>query len=125
MAEQVPLWFDNIEEAVKHAVLVLGGPKKVAKLLWPALADSNPETAYTRLMHCLNPEKKDKLDLSEFLLIARKARDVGEHSVAKYFGRAVGYDVTPIDAAELEKRARKEKIQWHLAEMARLAQDDN
>lgn len=124
MREQVPLWHDCIEDAVGTAIRALGGPKKVARMLWPALADSNPETAYTRLMHCLNPEKKDKLALAEFLMIAKKARDVGEHCIAQYFGRDVGYEIAPLDAEEVERRARKEKLQWHLAEISRLAQDE-
>lgn len=123
MADQVKLWHDCIEDAVGTAVLALGGPKKVAQILWPALAESNPQTAYTRLKHCLDPERSDKLSLAEFMLIARKARDAGEHSIARYFGLNVGYDVTPIDPEEIERRARKEKIQWHLSEASRLAEE--
>lgn len=124
MAEQGVLWDDCIEDAVGTAVKALGGAKKVAKLLWPALADSKPETAYTRLKHCLNPEKAEKLGLDELLLIARKAREVGEHSIARYFGRDVGYEFVALEAEEIERRARKERIQWHLAEISRLSQDD-
>lgn len=124
MAEQGSLWHDSIEDAIGSAIHALGGAKKVAKLLWPALADSKPETAYTRLKHCLNPDKAEKLALDEFFLIARKARELGEHSIAMYFGRDVGYEISPLEAEEIEKRARREKLQWHLAEVARLAQED-
>ena len=123
MLEQTRLWHDSMEDAVGTAVQALGGAKKVAQLLWPALAESNPQTAYTRLKHCLNAEKSDKLSLSELLLIARKARDAGEHSIAKYFAQNVGYDFVPLDAEEIERRARKEKIQWHLSEVSRLSQE--
>lgn len=123
MVEQSFLWHDSMEDAVGTAVKALGGPKKVVTLLWPALAESKPETAYTRLMHCLNPEKCEKLSFSELLLIARRAHDIGEHSIAKYFGSSVGYDIVPVESEELVKRARREKMKWHLAEVARLAQE--
>ena len=123
MADQGQLWDDCIEDAIGTAVKALGGPKKVARMLWPALEASNPETAYTRLKHCLDPERKDKLSLGELLLIARKAREIGEHSIARYFGRDVGYEFAPLDSEELERRARNEQIQWHLAEVSRLTQE--
>lgn len=123
MAEQTPLWHESIEDAIGTAVLALGGFKKVAAMLWPALEASNPDTAYTRLKHCLDPERKDKLSLSELLLIARKAREIGEHSIARYFGRDVGYQFAPLDSEQLERQVRNEKIQWHLSEASRLTQE--
>ncbi len=124
MVESSQLWYDSMEEAVGAAVSALGGAKKVVTWLWPALAEQKPETAYTRLKHCLNPEKSEKLSLDELMLIARKAREVGEHAIARRFGYDAGYEFSPLDPAESERRARKAQIQWHLAEASRLAQED-
>jgi hypothetical protein len=121
MVEQVRLWHDSWEDAVGTAVQAAGGTKKVAELLWPTL---KPETAYTRLKHCLDPDKADKLSLGEFFMIARLARAAGEHSIARYFGHDAGYEFKPIADAENEKRVRKAKIQFHLTEAARLSQED-
>jgi hypothetical protein len=123
MADQGQLWHDCIEDAIGTVVQVLGGAKRVAVLLWPALASAKPETAYTRLRHSLNPEKAEKFSLEEFLLLARKGREAGEHSIAKYFGHATGYEVIPLESEEIERRALNEKIQWHLSEASRLAQE--
>lgn len=117
---QVPLWHDSIEDAVGTAVQALGGAKKVAEVLWPAL---KPETAYSRLKHSLDPDKPEKLSLGELLMIARMARARGEHSIAQYFGRDVGYEVMPLNNEEIEKKVRREKMRWHLAEVARLSQE--
>ena len=123
MADQTPLWHECIEDAVGTAVLALGGFKKVAAMLWPSLAESKSETAYSRLKHCLNPEKAEKLSLDEFLLIARRAREVGEHSIARRFGYEAGYECAPLDAEESERRARNAQIQWHLTEASRLTEE--
>lgn len=123
MAEQSSLFHDSIEEAVGDTVHALGGAKKVVLLLWPALAQSKPETAYTRLKHTLNPEKAEKFSLDEYHLLARLGNQVGEHAIARHFGHDTGYEFVPLDPQEAVKRARKAQIQWHLAEAARLAQE--
>lgn len=121
MADQVALWHDSFEEAIGAAISAAGGTKRVAEILWPAL---KRETAYTRLKHCLDPEKADKLSLGELLMIARLAREHGDHSIARYFGRDVGYEIKPLADADVKKRVRKEKMQFHLGEAARLAQEE-
>ena len=124
MAEPTKLWHDSMKEAAKATVDALGGAKKVCAWLWPAIAAATPETAYTRLQHSLNPEKKDKLSFDELELIARRGREIGEHSIARRFGYAAGYEFKPLDPEETERRARNAQIQWHLAEASRLSQED-
>lgn len=120
MGEQVPLWHDAIEDAIGTAIQALGGSKKVAELLWPVLARSKPQTAYTRLRHCLNAEKPEKLDPDELLTIARAAALIGEHSIMQYMARELGYEIAPLAPNEAEKRARRERRKALLDELARL-----
>jgi hypothetical protein len=124
MNDQVPLWHDSIEDAIGTAVQSLGGAKKVAELLWPVLARNKPQTAYTRLRHCLNPDKAEKLDPDELLDIARAAALIGEHSIMKYLARELGYSLTPLKPNEIEKRARRERVSALLEELKRLQVDE-
>lgn len=121
MGEQVPLWHESIEDAIGTAIQALGGAKKVAELLWPVLARNKPQTAYTRLKHCLNDDKAEKLDPDEVLTIARAAAQVGEHSIMKFMAREAGYEITPLPPSEAEKRAKRAAIAWHLDEAKRLS----
>lgn len=120
MSEQVPLWHDSIEDAIGTAILALGGPKKVSELLWPVLARNKPQTAYTRLRHCLNPEKAEKLDPDEVLTIARSAAVMGEHSIMQYLAREIGYELIVLKPDENAKRIRRERRNAILDELKRL-----
>lgn len=124
MASQVPLWHDCIEDAIGTAIQALGGAKKVAEMLWPVLARSKPETAYTRLKHALNADKAEKLSPDEVLTIARAAADVGDWSIPQYIARELGCEFTALPRAEAKKRARKARISSLLAEVAKLAQEE-
>jgi hypothetical protein len=71
MAEGYRLFYDDHQNALANAVdnNVHGLTfKQVACALWPNL---KPESAYARLKNCLNPEKDEKLDLSEIKLLCR------------------------------------------------------
>lgn len=110
MSEQVPLWYDSIEDAIGTSILALGGAKKVAEMLWPVLARSKPQTAYTRLKHCLNGDKAEKLDPDEVITIARAAAAIGEHSIMQYHARECGYEIVPLSPTEAVKRARRARL---------------
>lgn len=120
MAEQVPLWHDSIEDAIGTAVQALGGAKVVAAHLWPVLARSKPETAYTRLRHSLNPEKPEKLSPDELVTVARLAVEIGEHSIGKYLARELGYELKTLPPGDAKKRAKRARRLALLEELQRL-----
>lgn len=124
MSEQVPLWHDSVEDAIGTAILALGGAKKVAEMLWPVLARNKPQTAYTRLRHCLNAEKAEKLDPDEILTIARSAALIGEHSIMQYLARELGYEIKPIAPTEAVKRLRSARRLALLEELKRLEDEE-
>lgn len=120
MAEQVPLWHDCFEDALGAAVQALGGAKKVSALLWPVQAQQKPETAYTRVRACLNPDKAEKFSPDELLVLIRQAAEVGDHSIMRYIGREGRYEVTPLSPEDAEKRAKSARRRALLAELASL-----
>lgn len=124
MSAQVPLWHDSIEDAIGSAILALGGGKKVAELIWPVMARNKPQTAYTRLRHCLNPDKAEKLDPDEVLTIARAAAIIGEHSIMQYMARELGYELTVLAPDESQKRFRRERRLTLLEELKRIEDDE-
>jgi hypothetical protein len=124
MAEQIVLWHDSIEDALGTAVKALGGPKVVAKMLWPTLADNKPETAYTRLMHALNPEKAEKLSPDEVIMIGLRAREISCNAVQEYLAGKWLCEFKPLAAEEAKKRARKAERKALLARIAQIDEED-
>lgn len=103
--QQIPLFFDTYEDAVRDAVTALGGMKTVGNMLWPAMA---ADDAGRKLAHCLNSDKREKLDLGELRLIRVAARKAGVHTLAAYEMRDAGYaDPQPVapedEAAQLQR----------------------
>ena len=106
MADQPRLFYDSFEDAVKHVVAVLGGPKEVGKMLWPA---KSPDAARTRLLDCMNEKQPDKLDPGEIITLARAGREHGCHAIIEWLCAEGGYTrPTPIapedEAAELQRQ---------------------
>lgn len=103
--EQGALFHDSIQDAVGSVVRSLGGKKKVAPLLWPHV---KPETAYTRLAHCLAEGYDEKLSPEELQFIASKGREIGDHSIMQYLAGELGYAIVPIDPKDEADELRRE-----------------
>lgn len=102
---QMPLFYETYEDAIRDCVTALGGNKAVGVALWPAMP---ADDAGRKLSHCLNPDKREKLDLGELRLIRREARKAGVHILAHYEARDAGYTepqpLNPEDeAAQLQR----------------------
>ena len=105
VSPQIPLFFDSYEDAIRSTVLALGGFKKVGALLWPAMP---ADDAGRKLSHCLNLDKREKLDLGELALVRKAARQAGVHILATHELREAGYaepqPLAPEDeAAQLQR----------------------
>lgn len=105
VSPQIPLFFDSYEDAIRSTVLALGGFKKVGALLWPAMP---ADDAGRKLAHCLNLDKREKLDLGELALVRKAARQSGVHILATHELREAGYaepqPLAPEDeAAQLQR----------------------
>lgn len=111
MPEQTALFHDSIHDAVAAVVQALGGKKKVAIQLWPRL---KPETAYTRLAHCLSDEFPEKLSPEELLFLISQGRQIGCHAIMAYLSLEGGYappsPVDPLDEAESLRREIRDEL---------------
>lgn len=120
---QIPLFYDTYEDAIRDTITALGGNKIVGSMLWPALP---VDEAGRKLAHCLNAEKREKLDLGELRLIRREARKSGIHILAHYEARDAGYTepqpVNPEDEAAQLQREFIASVKALEAIQARLAQ---
>lgn len=105
MPEQGALFYESIYDAVGAVVQAMGGKKKVATLLWPRM---RPESAYTRLAHCLSDEFPEKLSPEELLFLISSGRQIGCHAIMTYLSSEGGYappiTVEPQDEADALRR---------------------
>lgn len=105
MTDQIPLFVEDYHEAIRATVQALGGFKRVGSDLKPDLA---VEAAGRWLADCCNPDKREKLSLTELAYIRKAARAAGCHILATFEMREAGYaepqPVAPEDeAAQLQR----------------------
>lgn len=106
---QIPLFFDTYEDAIRDTVTALGGNKVVGNMLWPALP---VDDAGRKLSHCLNRDKREKLDMGELRLIRHAARKAGIHTLAAYEMRDAGYsDPQPVEPEDERAALMREFVQ--------------
>lgn len=124
MTPQIPLFIDDYNDAVRHAVEGLGGFKKVGSDLKP---DLSVDAAGRWLADCLNPDKREKLSLTELAYIRKAARQAGIHVLIAFEAREAGYaepqPMAPEDeAAQLQREfiASVKALEAIQARMARV-----
>lgn len=105
MTDQIPLFVEDYHEAIRATVQALGGFKRVGSDLKPDLA---VEAAGRWLADCCNPDKREKLSLTELAYIRKAARQAGVHVLMAYEAREAGYvepqPIAPEDeAAQLQR----------------------
>jgi alpha-galactosidase len=99
----------SMEEALRTSVDALGGLQAVGYML---KRDIDPVLSGQWLAHCLTRTKRDKLSLTQIVLIFREAKVIGQHAGFEMLAKHCGYLVTAIsDPAEeivdLAKRAEQ------------------
>lgn len=96
MQTELP-FFESAEDALREAVRALGGTKKVGALLWP---DKDLDAASRLLMDCLNPNRAEKLDISQVIMILRLAKEAGNYAPFMWIAGEIGYDCKPVAKAD-------------------------
>lgn len=96
MQTEMP-FFESPEDALRSAVMHLGGAKQVAGDLWPT---KTPDQAARLLLDCLNESRPEKLELDQILVIFRRAREKGHHAPFAWFAGEAGYEAKPVTKAE-------------------------
>lgn len=115
----IPECFDKVEDALKAAVMAMGGFKAVGRLMRPDF-DNSAEW----LRKCLSDDRRERLDPGQVMWILREARKQGFHSAFDYFAGDAGYKATPIDAQEQIKTLQESintQLQALNANLARVA----
>jgi hypothetical protein len=122
MIEQ-KLWHDSLDDALRDVVYGIG-PKECAAALWP---DLDPTSGARKLHHCLDPERAEKLSLSEIQFLIRLGAENGFHMPMAHLSSVCGYappeKVDPEDEkARLQRQfiEAKGELQKLVAQIARL-----
>src|SRR5262245_6951618 len=91
----MPLFLEDIYDALRAIVAALGGPKVVACKLWPM---TPPEQARRQLLDALNRDNPRKLDPEEVMALLRMGRDAGFHEAKHWIDGTLGYErAAPVD----------------------------
>lgn len=99
---QPPLFVESVYDALKAIVAALGGPKTVAARLWPA---KSVDDARKLLLDCLNPDRPEKLDAEQVVMLFRLAREVEFHVAKHWLDAETGYlPSAPADPADEQAR---------------------
>lgn len=104
MQLDIPECYDSLNDALKAAVMALGGFKKVAARMRPEYDHSEDW-----LRHCLKGDRRERLTPEQALWIVREARLIGFHGAMQYFSFTAGYECRAIDA-EKQKQTLQENI---------------
>lgn len=105
---QPSLFHEDVWQALRDCVSVMGGSKKVGVLLRPEL---DAQTAGRWLLDCLNPDRKEKLCLDQALLILRESRVAGCHAGMAFITRHAGYaDPQPIEPEDERAALQRDYI---------------
>lgn len=124
MMSQPPLFFDDIYTALKHAVAVLGGPKKVGPMLRGEGMSVDASSKW--VSECLNTDRPAEFHPEQLMAIWRACHALGDHTAFNYVSGESGYSAIPVvpedEAAELKRKfidaaANMTKMADRIAEM--------
>ena len=88
----------TIFEALAALVHALGVKRCVAGM-WPTRDEAQGRTY---LLHCLDPERAEKLGLDELMWLLREGARGGVHDAAEYIAHTCLYDLRPVAPAEAQ-----------------------
>jgi hypothetical protein len=100
-----PECYDSLEDALKAAVMALGGFKKVAARMRPEL-----DTSEDWLRHCLKGDRRERLSPQQVMWLLREARAIGFHGAMQFVAMTAGYDTPRAVDADKQKQALQEAI---------------
>lgn len=103
MAEQPPLFVETIYDALRSIVAHIGGPKAAGHALRP---DMPLEDARVWILNCCNPERPEKFDATQIIMLFRLAREAGWHVAKHYFDAETGY----VPSEPADPKVEQEKL---------------
>lgn len=96
----MPLFLEDVFDALRAAVQAAGGAKVVAGNLWP---HKPIDQAKRELLDALNRDNVRKLCVEEVMAILRMAREVGYHGAKHWIDSELGYQPTPPSDPKIER----------------------
>jgi hypothetical protein len=103
----LPLFLEDVYEALRAAVQSMGGAKTVAGRLWP---NKPLDQAHKELLDCLNRENPRKLDAEEIIALLRMAREAGFHAAKHWIDAELGYEPSDPSDPVVEKDRLAEEL---------------
>ena len=104
---QQDLWHDSFDDALRSVVEGVG-PKKIAGEVFPG---EPIQRAAQRLFHCLDPERGEKLSLSQVAMILRRGRDAGCHVGMAWLCENSGYQCPkPVEPEDRQAELQREFV---------------
>lgn len=104
-----PMFFEDLEDALREVVRCAGGPKQVGARLWPEI---EPDKAGRRLSDALNDARREVLSPAQVVLLLKIGRQVGCHAAINYMSRECGYaDPAPIEPEDEVARLQREFVE--------------
>jgi len=85
----LPLFVEDVFDALKAGVQFMGGAKTVAAKLWP---HKPVDQARKDLLDCLNRDNGRKFDAEEILALLRMFRAAGYHGAKHWIDEEIGYE---------------------------------
>ncbi|MTI72562.1 MAG: hypothetical protein FH747_03035 [Stenotrophomonas sp.] len=106
--QQATLFHEDIFEALRTDILMLGGPKVVGAMLKP---EADPQAAGRWLSDCINTAKAEKLGLEQMLFIMRRAREQGSSAAMFFMADECGYSrPQPLEPEDERAKLQREYI---------------
>jgi len=106
---QMSLVHESIADALREAINACGGNKKVGPVLYP---DLPVDQAAGRIRDCLNPDRRELFSPDQVVLIARLARDVGNHAIMNHLAVELGYlKPAPVEPEDEIARLQREFVE--------------
>ncbi|MGE0745271.1 MAG: hypothetical protein AB7K86_08490 [Rhodospirillales bacterium] len=106
------LFCETEHEAIDEICKANGGRKKTAGELWPSM---DLRQAHNRMDACLDPERREKFCPTEITWFIRKGREVGCHSLMRYFAQEGAY----AEPQTIEPETERDKIDRELIQAAK------
>lgn len=107
--QQSALFHEDIYDALSTDIAVLGGPKKVATMLWPA---KSARAAADHLANCLSRHRAEKLDIEQIMFLIRKAKEQGSYCTLSFLADDTGFTrPMPVEPEDEKAALQRQFIQ--------------
>ena len=86
--DQPPLFYEDINEAIRAVVTAMGGAKTVSEIFWP---EKNVVDGAKYLNNCLDSTRNEKLSLEQIMYLLKKGREIDCHTAMHFINVESGY----------------------------------